>query len=178
LRPGHYTIDFKLGGYRSETLDIDAKAGRYFPVDLKLQRIASEPATPWYDRPSSPAAGTIFGPPRAAAAVEAPKSGPDPGLRKELRQPPSVPRAGELARRGAALDLRVTPENASVYLDGEFLGTGAELGRLERGVAVTPGTHHLDVVAPGHAAKSLELSVEAGARQQVVVQLDQPSGSE
>ena len=72
----------------------------------------------------------------------------------------------------SAIELRIEPEVASVYLDGEFLGTAAELSRLERGIAVTPGAHRLDVLAPGHAARSLEVEVAKGERRQVVVNLD------
>ena len=72
----------------------------------------------------------------------------------------------------AALRLRVSPGNAAVYIDGVFTGSGAELARLQRGVAVAPGDHRIDVVAPGHSGKSVEVEVAAGQVQDVVLGLE------
>lgn len=232
LRPGHYTLEFRLGGYRSESLEIDARPGRFFPVDLKLARIPGEAATPWYDRPDHPPLGQVYGPAHKPDQKDD-RGGPDARLRPELRgkeaesraeprsepqaeprgepeaqpqddsqpqpqaesqpqpqaksesrpqaesqpQQQAEPQAERSARGGAAVDLRVTPSNASVYLDGEFLGTGEELERLERGFAVTPGQHRLEVVAPGHNPRSLDVLLRPGERQQVIIELEKtPAG--
>ena len=67
-----------------------------------------------------------------------------------------------------------------MYLDGEFFGTAEELGSLERGAAVSPGRHRIEVLAPGHAPRALEIDLQAGERRQVVVELegglDKPNG--
>jgi hypothetical protein len=175
LRPGHYTIEFQLGGYRSEKVEIDAKPGSHFPINLDLQRIEGEKATPWYDRPEGLPVGRVFGPPKGDQEPPA-RSGPDPTLRLEFRQPSAPAPRAQSATTSAALDLRVTPPNAAVYVDGTMVGTGAELGRLERGLAVAPGKHLIDVVAPGYASKSLEADVKESERQQVVVELDVGAG--
>jgi hypothetical protein len=181
LKPGHYTLEFRLQGYKTESLELDVHAGQFFPLDTKLARIPGEPATPWYDRPKGLPIGRVFGP-GGAESGEAPsgpaRSGPDVSLRPDMHErsgqseapPPPV------ARLGAALDLSVTPDNASVYLDGEFLGTAGELSRLERGVAVTPGQHQLEVMAPGHESKSVVVQVPQGERRQVVVELEARAG--
>ena len=70
----------------------------------------------------------------------------------------------------------MTPANAAVYLDGRLVGTAEELGRLERGLAVSPGRHRIEVAAPGHASRSLDVDVTEGQRQQVVVELDEGAG--
>jgi hypothetical protein len=77
---------------------------------------------------------------------------------------------------GAALDLRITPSNAAVYIDGVLVGTGEELGRLERGLAVGPGKHRVEVLAPGRASKIVEVELIEGERQQIVVELDGGAG--
>ena len=170
LEPGHYTLEFTLQGYGSQKIDVDAAPGRYVPIKLKLARIPGEKAAPWYDRPKGLPVSRVFGPPPATAAASVP--GPDPSLRPELRD-----RGGRRAAvGGAALELRVTPANAAVYLDGRLVGTGEELGRLERGLAVSPGRHRIEVAAPGHASRSLDVDVTEGQRQQVVVQLDEGAG--
>jgi hypothetical protein len=175
LRPGHYTIEFQLGGYRSEKVEIDAKPGSHFPINLNLERIKGEKATPWYDRPEGLPVSRIFGPPQGAQAPPA-RPGPDPTLRPEFRQPPAPAPQAQSGTTFAALDLRVTPPNAVVYVDGTMVGTGAELGRLERGLAVAPGGHRIDVMGPGYASKSLEVDVKEGERQQIVVELDVGAG--
>jgi len=47
------------------------------------------------------------------------------------------------------------------------LRTAEELGSLERGAAVSPGRHRIEVLAPGHAPRALEVDVQAGERRQV-----------
>lgn len=61
-----------------------------------------------------------------------------------------------------SLRLTVVPADASVYLDGRFLGTGADVGRLRRGLAVTAGEHLLEVVRPGHAPVARRVVVGDG----------------
>ena len=173
LKPGRYTLEFKLEGYAPESLNLEVAAGRTFPLDMKMARVLTESPAPWYDRPERPAAGRVFAP----AQPEKPTapSGPDPRLRSELRVERET---GErpAAAASAALVLEITPSVASVYLDGEFVGTAGELSRLARGLAVTPGTHRLEVMAPGHEPRSVTVDVQEGQRQQVVVELDARTG--
>jgi hypothetical protein len=169
LKPGRYTLEFKLQGYAPESLNLEVAAGRMFPLDMKMARVPTESPAPWYDRPEKPAAGRVYEP-VPSPEPQAP-SGPDPRLRPELLVEPG---AGErpAASTGAALDLKITPSVASVYLDGQFVGTAGELSRLERGLAVAPGNHQLEVMAPGHEPRSVTVEVQEGQRQQVVVELD------
>ena len=54
------------------------------------------------------------------------------------------------------------PDDASVYLDGQFVGTGTDLSLLRGGLAVAPGTHRLAVVRPGHKAVEKDFTVKQG----------------
>lgn len=191
LERGRYTLEFRVSGYQSGTLEVEARAGRFFPVDLKLKRVAGEAVAPWYDRPQGLPVSRVYGPAQKGGqdTVEA---RPDPELREELRARPgddedaedledgTPPADARTPRNGAALDIRVSPSNASVYLDGEFFGTAEELRSLERGAAVSPGRHRLEVLAPGHTPRALEVELQAGERRQVVVELegglDKPNG--
>ena len=175
LKPGHYTLEFSLKGYRTEKVEIDAQPGRYYPFDLKLERVPGEKAAPWYDRPEGLPVSRVFGPKESAPPAGA-RPGPDPSLRPELREHPREAPPAPRSVAGAALDLRVTPPNAAIYIDGKFSGTGEELGRLERGLAVAPGKHRIEVVAPGRTSKSVEVDVPDGQRQQVVVDLEGGTG--
>jgi len=77
------------------------------------------------------------------------------------------------AGNGGWLSIKVEPEDASVYLDGQFVGTGSDLGRLERGLKVSPGKHHLAIVRPGRKAEEQDFDVTAGQNVRVQVDLDE-----
>jgi hypothetical protein len=177
LKPGHYTIEFRLQGYQSQSAQIDAVAMARYRFKDKLVRIPGEQPQPSYDRPEGLPVGRVFGPQQQTASEAPPAPAtpahPDTSLRPELGAARQAP-----ASTGAALELRVSPLKASVYVDGEFVGTGAELAALERGLAVTPGTHTVEVLAPGYAQRSVTVDVGQGERRQVVLELDQGTGQD
>ena len=172
LKPGHYKLEFRLGGYKTESMEINAQPGQQYPVNFKLARIPGEKATPWYDRPKGLPVARVFAP-RSGGAVAPAGAAPDSGPRPELRGSGPGVAQGPAVARGAALEFRVAPPNAAVYVDGDLVGSGAELSRLERGLAVTPGHHRLEVVAPNHETKVLEIDVKEGERQQIVIELEE-----
>lgn len=182
LKPGRYTLELKLPGYAPESLNLEAAAGRMFPLDLKLRRVAGERPAAWYDRPPRPEPGAVYAP--AQPERREPAGGPDLHLRPELggaaeeaaAAPPGEAPAGPPAGSLAALVLRVAPASASVWLDGEFVGTAGELSRLERGLAVRPGQHRLEVMAPDHEPRGVTVEVPEGQRQEVVVELEKRGG--
>jgi hypothetical protein len=71
-----------------------------------------------------------------------------------------------------SLELTVEPPDASVYLDGRFLGTAEDLVRLRRGLTVDAGEHELSVVRPGYAPEELAFEVEAGEEVRLSVRLE------
>jgi len=66
----------------------------------------------------------------------------------------------------------VEPDDAAVYLDDRYVGTGEELAGLRRGYPVSPGRHAVTVVRPGYATRTLEVEAKAGTAIDVVVELD------
>ena len=60
------------------------------------------------------------------------------------------------------LRLDVEPSDASVYVDGRFVGTGIDLQRLRNGLRLEPGEHRIAVVRPGRKAVEQEFTVAAG----------------
>jgi hypothetical protein len=70
------------------------------------------------------------------------------------------------------LRLDVEPEDASVYLDGRFVGTGTEIGMMRGGLPVAPGEHKLAVVRPGRKAEERNFQVEAGEEVEVEIDLE------
>ena len=178
LRHGTYLLELELGGYEGESFELEARPGRYFPVEVRLARKRGERRTPWWEKPEGVVGGRVFGSLQEAAPAQ-PEPGPDPSLRPELRiqreselpvEEPAPPAAG-------ALQFRISPAEATVYLDGEYLGTGGELSRLERGLAVQPGMRVVEVVTPGREPVRVEIEVEAGGNYPVDLELDLPNGS-
>jgi hypothetical protein len=88
--------------------------------------------------------------------------------RAEMEDDGYVDARGEPAR----LRLRVTPSDAAIYLDGEFLGTGDELGGVRAGLIVDPGEHELQVTRPGYVTETETFTAEAGEEVEVEVELD------
>ncbi len=59
----------------------------------------------------------------------------------------------------ARVTIQVEPGDASVYLDGRFLGLASE---LPQELWIDPGAHRLEVARPGFAGRSLDLDLESG----------------
>jgi hypothetical protein len=86
---------------------------------------------------------------------------------EEIRADEPLDARGEPGR----LRLRVQPEDASVYLDGRFLGTGRELARLRSGLIVDSGEHALQVVHPGLEEESRTFTIAGGREIELDVDL-------
>jgi hypothetical protein len=82
-------------------------------------------------------------------------------------------RAEERSDDGSGrLRLEVEPSDASVYLDGRFVGTGIDLQRARNGLRLEPGEHRIAVVRPGHKAEEQEFTVAAGEEVELEFELD------
>ncbi len=77
----------------------------------------------------------------------------------------------EIADAKGRLRLDVDPDDASVYLDGRFVGTASELAMMRGGLPVSAGEHKLAVVRPGRKAEEREFQVEAGEEVELEVNL-------
>jgi len=78
-------------------------------------------------------------------------------------------RGGEDADMGR-LRLTVRPEDASVYVDGQFKGSGRQAASIE----LPPGRHRVEVVRPGFRTEERDVEVEPGATRVVEVELQRP----
>jgi hypothetical protein len=90
----------------------------------------------------------------------------------EMAEAPTGDR-GSLDARGepGRVRLSVEPGDASVYLDGRFLGTGDEIARLHSGLLVDAGEHRLAIVRPGRKSDERTFRVTAGEEVEVDVEL-------
>jgi len=71
---------------------------------------------------------------------------------------------------GAELRLSVRPDDASVYVDGEFRGTARQLSLLQ----LAPGRHHVEVVRPGFRTAERDVDVNYGTPASINVELERP----
>jgi hypothetical protein len=77
----------------------------------------------------------------------------------------------ELPAEFGKLQLSVQPEDASVYVDGAFRGSGREASSLR----LAPGRHRIEVVRPGFRTAESEVEVPAGETTRLKVTLERPS---
>jgi hypothetical protein len=104
-----------------------------------------------------------------------------PGEEPEAEEGEPAEGTVEAPSRGESLDARaepgrlaldVQPDDASVYLDGRFLGTGRELAGLRSGLIVDPGTHTIEVVRPGREAATRYVQIVSGRETRIEVSLE------
>lgn len=68
--------------------------------------------------------------------------------------------------------LEVYPDDSSIYLDGQFVGTARDLASLRRGLLVDPGKHNVAAVRPGRMSVEKEFEVGPGAEIELELELD------
>ena len=68
------------------------------------------------------------------------------------------------------LTLNVSPADASVYVDGRFVGAARQTGELE----LRPGRHRVEVVRPGFRTAERDVMVETGRTQALSLDLARP----
>jgi hypothetical protein len=73
------------------------------------------------------------------------------------------------------VQLEVEPDDASIYLDGKFVGTAQDLASLRRGLLVEPGKHTVAVVRPGRESVEKEFEVDPGEDVELEIELDPAS---
>ena len=133
VAPGLHTIAFQEKGYRTLVITFEAGPGATYAFNDALV-----PGDGEDQRELS----------QAPAAAPMPPQIPSPYV-----SPNSSPVA--LGR----LRVHAEPPDAAVYLDGEYLGLGAELGRIHGALAVATGAHRLEAVRPGYVSASLAIEV-------------------
>jgi hypothetical protein len=153
VSPGRHEIALKLEGYKTHRMRVYVGPDATVKLHHEMQRGTGES----YEDLAGGA------PP------------PERELRRE-REAEEPPPATEDAERDAPaelgkLQLQVRPEDASVYVDGAFRGTGREASSLQ----LAPGRHRIEVVRPGYRTAESEVDVPAGETARLKVILERPS---
>ena len=173
LEPGAYRLELRFDGYRTVVVELDATAGCKFVVKHYLERVKGEPTKGKADgfgkgKPFD----RVFSPMPEADESMAPATahGPDPSLRLDLTL--GSGRMGDTGTKtGASIRLQIDPMSASVSIDGVFVATGRELGQMENPLAMTPGTHLIEVEAPGFIKAARNIVLEDSESLELVITL-------
>ncbi len=171
LAPGSYRLELRFDGYQTVSVALTAEAGCRFDLKHRLERLPGTKKEQQADYGKGKPFNRVFAPLSTAAAESAAGTpvGPDPTLR------PDLGRAGSNSSRerpiGAAVRLSVSPDSASIVIDGAFVATANELQRMEGPLAISAGSHLIEVSAPGHETFSTTIDPEAGEVVELSVQL-------
>ncbi len=168
LDQGQHQIVLEYEGYLTIAKIVEVREGTLTDIRLEMQSGDSQPAAELFQavepKPTRPAH-------RVADRDERPRD--IPRVREEARpsrNTAQVEDALDARDESARLSVEVTPEDASVYLDGRFLGTVADLTRLHAGILVSPGAHTLSAVRPGYL--EAEIDFEAESAEELVLKID------
>jgi hypothetical protein len=160
VEPGQHTIRFEAPGRQTVTRRLRVPRGAVVNFDFSLSRGGRKGAVDESDEeiviPAPPEP-----PPRADGRAEENDLGKDAGL--ETDRDDESP---------GLLRLRVTPSDASVYIDGEFMGTGATLSRLHGSLRLDSGRHTIEVARPGYRSQAREVRLSPGAPLTVEIDLE------
>jgi len=67
---------------------------------------------------------------------------------------------GSTSYGGVALE--ITPSDADVFVDGEYAGRVEDFDGTNQPLTLTPGTHRLEVRAPGYETMTVDVGIQAG----------------
>jgi hypothetical protein len=153
VAPGRHEITLKLEGYTSHRMRVYVGPDATVKLHHEMQRGTGETFEDLTGG-APPPEREIRGE-RSRDQFEAPAP--------EEPRPPAEDRAGRL-------NLRVQPEDASVYVDGAFRGNGHEAATLR----LAPGRHRIEVVRPGFRTSEQEFDVAPGEPTQLSITLERP----
>lgn len=163
VAPGRHEITLKLEGYVTHRVKLYAPPDT--TVKIRHDMVKGSGPETVEDRISEED--------QRAMREEEPRYDPerDRYERERARRPAREPQAeaeAEDVPPPATLRLRVAPEDASIYIDGRFRGTGRQLDEL----LLPPGRHKLEVVRPGYRTHESEFEVNEDKPTSLELSLD------
>ena len=200
LRRGHYSLEFRLDGYETRKIDVDARPGVKIDVDDKLAKIPGAPRYGSYEESAPPGGVRRFWSKRGNVAESMtdedeiygePRQRPRDLDRSERYDDRDRDREGEIERdeerapadagswreraeverEGAWVRLTVEPADAAIYLDDRFVGTASELDTTT-GLSVSPGKHTLVVSRPGYRDHKVQIDLSRGKTERLDIRLE------
>jgi hypothetical protein len=164
LKGGAHHVVVYEAGFRSFEENVDVNVGMMKELKLKLQ-----PGESQRPLPSPPGARSEAPRPEAAQPYAVPAEPQAEGA--EPLPGGAEPRA-ELGTPQGGVRLRIRPEDATVYVDGEYRGSA----RAVYGLRLAPGHHRVELVRPGFQPLEKEFDVEAGRATDLSLSMDRYGG--
>jgi hypothetical protein len=162
LPPGRHEISLKLDGYRSHKFRVYVPAGETLKLHHVMERGTGEDPDE-----------VIGEPDRYRRDDDRDREDRNSG-REEPRYEGQRDRHDEQGEddrddaEAGTLRLDLKPADASVYVDGEFRGSGRRVENLR----LAPGRHRIEVVRPGYRTVEREIEVRPGDDNRVQIELE------
>jgi hypothetical protein len=153
--PGRHDITLKLEGYRTQHFKV------YVPVDDTI-KIHYDMVRGTGEATSDQFAG------RPAGDYARIEDMDDDGYRGRGDDDDRYARRDRDQGDTGSVLLQVNPRDASVYVDGEFRGSGRQSTNLR----LRPGRHRIEVVRPGFRTVEREVEVESGRSTEIQFDLE------
>jgi hypothetical protein len=153
VSPGRHDVTFKLEGFRPHRVMVYVTHDNTIKIRHTMQKGAG-------DETVEDLSGGRTEPPYRMS-----DSGPDPRDRDRRYDERRDPRD---SRDAGGLRLDVRPDDASVYVDGEFVGTARRAGILN----LPPGRHRVEVVRPGHRTVERDVEIQPGRTETLAIDLE------
>jgi hypothetical protein len=67
--------------------------------------------------------------------------------------------------------LKVTPDRAAVFVDGNYAGYVHQFGGVKRAMLIAPGKHHIKIALPGYRDFETDITVQANQKVTVKTEL-------
>jgi len=185
LEPGKYVLEFRHPFYETVRKELEVQAGQAISMNDDMKLLPGKKKLEVVDpEDKGTPLGRVFGSPRdrkdaatddRTGRFDVVPGGEAPGddLGALPSPPPPAGGVGDVApaERGR-FRFEVEPDDAAVYLDDRYIGTGEELAGLRRGFPVVPGKHTITVVRPGWGSRTIEVEAKPGTAIDVVIELE------
>jgi hypothetical protein len=147
--PGRHDITLKLEGYRTQHFKVYVPVDDTIKIHYDMVRGTGEATSEEFAGPADD-----YGRVRDMDDEDA-RRGDDDG--RYDRRDPGRDDGRDQGDTGS-VRLEVNPRDASVYVDGEFRGSGRQSANLR----LRPGRHRIEVVRPGFRTVEREVDVQSG----------------
>jgi hypothetical protein len=156
ITPGRHEITLKLEGYKTHRMRVYVGPDATLKLHHEMQKGVGETSE-----------DLTGGAPLPEREVRRERDDPE----DDARSVGVEDAANEPSAEYGKLQLSVQPEDASVYVDGAFRGSGREASSLR----LAPGRHRIEVVRPGFRTAESDVDVPAGETTRLKVSLERPS---